>query len=226
MESRLWNQIQLNEAVTQADHDLSEQRLERSSTEPSSEKSLVLKQTARACHVDKSSYIATTKSNAACKQAEDPFDPVKSPDFSIHSPTMLNLLTRMKPGAQCLPSLGVRQEEPSEMNYEYGDSNYTARSDCESTPRKKRARPFARRNSVVVHRRQGDIASMLQDILRPSIASSPMSDESAMPPIFNRHITESPLIISGIASEVFPSRQGSKKRKTNPDHVSHEESEE
>jgi hypothetical protein len=223
MESRLWNQIQLNEAVTQADHgDLSEQRLERSSTEPRSEKSLVLTP-ARACHVDNT----TTKSNAACKQAEDPFDPVKSPDFSIHSPTMLHLLslrpTRMRPGAQCLPSLDVKQEEPSEMNYEYGDSNYSAPSNCASTPLKKRARPCFRRNSVVVHRRQGDIASMF---LRPSITSSPMSDESAMPPFFNRKITESPLDISRIASEVFPSRRGSKKRKTNPDHVSHEESEE
>lgn len=228
MESRLWNHLQLNQAVAQADNDPSEERLERSSTDLSSLRSLVQKQTAPACHVDKCSSLATTKRMTAYTKADDPFDPVKSPDFSVHSPTMLDLLSRRRPrmklGAHCLPSINVSEEEAREVNYEYGD--YTSRSDHASTPMKKRARPVARRNSVVIHRRQGDIASMLQDLLTTNMVSSPICGESAMPPILNRNVTESPLNLPGIASDVFPSLRGTKKRKAYPDHKRQDESEE
>ena len=222
MESRLWSHLPLNQAVAQADIDPSEERLERSSIEPSSGRSLVHN------YVDKCSGLATTKRMMASSKAEDPFDPVKSPDFSVHSPTMMDLLSRrranMKLGTQCIPSHNVKEEEARGVDYEYGD--YTARSDHASTPMKKRARPVARRNSVVIYRRQGEIASTLQDILTTNMASSPICGESAMPPILNRHITESPINVPGIASEAFSSRQSTKKRKTRHEHETQDEREE
>jgi len=181
MDPRSWTSPQLNE-VACADSEgceaMNRERLELSSGEPSIGRAALVQQQISRCPDKTKSRAASPKKKVKHKShnkaKEDPYNPVKSPDFSIQSPSMLSLMSRKHttPGDD-------RKRQAAMMEYESEGLSAPHGVDT-SAPAKKQVRRFPRRNSVLIHRREGGTASMVQDLLMASVPSSPYHNAPEM----------------------------------------------
>lgn len=156
MDQRSWNTPQLNEVPQSASDggELNAERLELSGRIASFGGALVQERDSLPA------FQAKVSIDASKPKTCDTEVPEKSPDFSIESPSMLTLSRKVT--AQDEQSLtSERKREAAMMEYE-DDSTAIG---YVSPPARKRMRRFPRRNSVVIRRREGGTASMLQEVL-------------------------------------------------------------
>ena len=178
MDARAWHHATPNEAIVHAVNEGSE-RLELSSADPSFVRALVYNPDTYG-HVtdDKNSSVTTEtkkttslKSACSCTPTQNSDVSGQPPSVVILTPTKLNLEERS------LISTGDRKRGVSDMDYGY--EGLSMRTDRGSMPGgRKRWCPALRRNSVVIHRRQGGNATLVQEMLKTSMNGSLLSGET------------------------------------------------